>query len=230
MNRALVYIIANSINPYVYEVPKILSLPVGSSFQFRFTREWLSPILAETPRNLINKDGSIVMREWENDHLIPIRQCRISGTALIGDILFIKVILGEYYSYATNAAERKIQLAGFNRSFEERNFEVEFQRAPKESMKPLVFSSNFVPDIDTQNIYSQDTREGRWERWANTIRACSETRLLQGVPFVLPTIERNGRTLDAKPGRGLRLKAGARYHMELLGSGLSVCINELLGS
>jgi len=134
-DRRIVYIIFNSIPPYASEANNVLALPEGMPYRARFRQEWHPDI--NNPRDIEQREGVLVLRDWDTGRLFPLRRIRIRKVDPVGDIYYIDYVLTNLIEYDSDEQIRQNQIIDFN---ERILLELRpYQNNPGEDLKKLVF-------------------------------------------------------------------------------------------
>ena len=180
------YLIAipNAIEPYGYEMIPILAYPKGFTFRFRFEKRYVAERVQNSISTLEDKEGFIVLRDRETSKFYPIRYFRVTKAQKVGDIYYFEFSLGELFDISADI-HGKNQLKEFNRRFSEFHTDIFKENEPNGNMYPLVFSSNFEPNLQNEHfLVHEDNQERSHERWGNIISSLSEIKFFKGVQFL----------------------------------------------
>lgn len=111
------YAVTGSQKPYIFDLPKVISLPVGSEFRFRYRPKWVQKEIRESldsnGNDVIGSTIVILFHSQQRKSLIPLRKARIIDAKSIGPMIFLRFHLGEF-----NAIDIDDSLVPYNSSSE----------------------------------------------------------------------------------------------------------------
>ena len=115
-NRHYCFII-NSIDPYCWDLNHILALPSGFVYRNRWLKKWIALDLQNEIKSLQSKRVLLILRDYENDELIPVRWGRIILAQLIGKVYYFEYQLEDIIDYDSDKSARDAQIQAFNKQF-----------------------------------------------------------------------------------------------------------------
>lgn len=199
--------IINSISPYSWDINQILALPSGFSYRNRWKERWVDTALKDNIIQINNKRVLLILRDFENDSLIPVRWGKIQVADRIGDIFYFEYELEGLISYDKDKATRQGQIDAFNREFKERH--KDSKRGPKNDITPSVFLSGIGTTI--REISGDD-----FGAWGNVVDAVGDVNIYVNAEFlkIVKLSTRNGNESKVDKG-GYVLKANTVYEMKV---------------
>ncbi len=164
-DRRIVFIIFNSIPPYAFEINNVLALPVGMPYRARFRQDWHPEI--NNPRDIEQKEGILILRDWEAAHLFPLRRIKIRKVDPVGDIFYIDYVLTNLIEYDSDEQIRQTQVNDFNQriSYELRDF----PNKPREDLKKLVFLSSDLTANISDSHPKGDISQREFDNWGKIV-------------------------------------------------------------
>jgi hypothetical protein len=212
----LLYIVANTIDPYGHELPVILSYPPGFSYRARFKTEWVDPVMVENLSTLRGHPCLVVYRHWETGELFPIRYAIVDTAVRYGDVVYLGYELGDTVQYHKQKGRRAEQLSAFRSGFGSEHPNTALTNQPGQHMRPLVFKSKYRPAIS--NPYEdKDPQNREVESWSNTCEVVSSIPQYAGVDFfrIVRLVEQITEK-QVKPSRSrYRLRPGRTYELQV---------------
>lgn len=127
---APVALVTNSIVPYCYDVAKLLALPTGLPYRFRYLKKWLSSNFPVG--QLKGRDAVIVLRIFDTAQLIPVRFAKIMDVLVFGEIVHIEFFVEKYVA----VEESGVVVKGMENALAG----IQVQNIKKQDLAPLVFS------------------------------------------------------------------------------------------
>ena len=182
LERYLVFV-PNTFGPYGYEVVKILAYPGGFCFRFRFDAEWVEEKVKNRLHDLIGNEGYILLRNFSNSEFFPVRFITLSMAKKVGPIYYFECVLKEIMDVVDENA-RASQLATFRSRFDKFHPAMAQQNEKEKPLRPLVFLTNFEPDLNNEFYVQQDTEEQDSSRWMNIVSAMREIEYFDNVEFL----------------------------------------------
>ncbi|MCW8889349.1 MAG: hypothetical protein OQL20_01660 [Sedimenticola sp.] len=208
-------IIPNAIDPYGYETVPILAYPEGFKYRFRYDEEWVENTLLHQT-DIINKPGYIILRDFENAVLYPIRFFKVVDFNKIGKIFYIEVKLGSLVSYDSETRHRQNQINDFNTKFTTFHDTLITNNEPNKNMSPLMFLTNF--QVTISNGHKNSKLDEDMQDWGNTLACFKDISFFSGVQFLrlistTPLDSKRGK-VDQHNGQ-LILQEGADYKLQV---------------
>lgn len=102
--------IIHSAIPYCYDFNTILALPSGFRYRNRFDTPWVDPNLHQNITALVGERVLLILRDQENNRLIPVRWATINVAQQIGRIYYFEYLLGDLIAYESDDLGRTEQL------------------------------------------------------------------------------------------------------------------------
>jgi hypothetical protein len=100
--------VTGSQRPYIFDLPHLLSLPVGFEFRFRYRHRWVSSsILSDVAKgegNLVGRELVIVFHSTHTRRILPIRVATIIAIENVGPMIFVRLRAGRYFETDLNIA------------------------------------------------------------------------------------------------------------------------------
>lgn len=214
-----IIIIPNAINPYGYELTKIMAYPKGFRYRFRFDEEWVHDEVKSNISTLKGKKGLIVFRDKDEAKFYPIRYFTLTLARRIGIIYYFEYELGEFIDFSSDEIVKSNQLADFNSKFMEFHASKIISNEPGENMRPLVLFTRFEPVIKNEHYSSLDVEEREFEQWGNIVTLTRNIKFYEGVEFIklikAEPMKLNGYKSYFK-NEFLYLKEGEDYNLMIL--------------
>lgn len=202
--------VINSILPYRYDINQIVALPAGFTYRNRWAQQWVDPSLSDDIAKLQGKSVLIILRDFDEDILIPVRWGKLYLTQRIGTIFYFEYELGDFVRYdadATKRTEQTEQIEAFNRTF--RSYHPESSSAPKAGIKPSVFLSRIGSELEGATFDDFDN-------WGNVVDAIGRVKTYEAVEFLKIV---STASLDKNPAkiheRQYELRPNTVYEMRL---------------
>jgi len=199
--------IINSILPYRYDINQIVALPSGFTYRNRWAERWVDPSLFDDIANLENKPVLLILRDFDQDRLIPLRWGRLYLAQRIGTIFYFEYELEDFVRYGADATKRTHQVEGFNRAFH--SYHPENSSAPREGIEPSVFLSGIGSELERATFDDFDN-------WGNVVNAVGTVKAYEAVEFLKIV---GTTSLDKNPAkiheRHYELQPNAVYEMRL---------------
>jgi hypothetical protein len=228
--------VTGSSEPYILDLPHVLSLPEGFEFRFRYRSEWVSAKLQEELRNekksqsLVGSTLLLLFHSQENRYIIPLRRCTILSIEILGPLIFARFRVGPFAkvseSVYLDSSSEKHRSAELDRLAAE--VSKLFAGQALDLTKPLPSGCYFFQsenDID-KALWSTRRSDEAWAALATLIMAEPN---LKGLPLFqllgfqkadekfLPSSELNKAfTVTRKEVRGYELVEHKRYRLRLL--------------
>jgi len=177
------YVVPSTLVPYGYEVIPLLGLPTGVKSRFRFREEWVSEQVISDYATLTEMHLVVVLRNFTNGQLIPLRRGTVENISKIGGTFFISFRLGPLIEYDSNITMRGNQLDSYNTMFHEHHGE-KLASLPDNPMKPLVFTTDFLFQFRNENISTSDYYEVDLERFENIVSCIKDIEFFKGAQFI----------------------------------------------
>jgi len=177
------YVVPTTLVPYGYEVIPLLGLPTGVKSRFRFREEWVSEQVISDYAALKEIRLVVVLRDFANGQLIPLRRGTVEDIGKIGETFFISFRLGPLIEYDSDKTLRGNQLDSYNAKFHQHHGE-KFASLPSNPMKPLVFTTDFLFQFRNKNISTSDYYEVDLERFENIVSCIKDIEFFKGVQFL----------------------------------------------
>jgi len=181
MDEWIIYIVANTVSPYAYELPLILAYPIDFSYRARFKKEWIDKSL--NLNTLSNTRCLILYRDFDSGSLFPIRFGKIINIDKIGEVVHIEYSLKEIIPYHEVREMRHQQLSEFQEEWKRQHPDVEKTNAPKDHMRPLVFGSKFTPNINNPYLSGTES-DNEFISWSNTCDLLTELPMYKDIEFI----------------------------------------------
>ena len=213
----IVYIIANTVDPYGYELPVILAYPNGFLYRARFKTEWLDSALIADLQGLQGSTCLIVYRHFETGDLYPIRYGILRQIEKYGEVVYIEYELDSIVQFHNIPELRRQQLAEFREKWKTEHPVASATNAPNDHMRPLVLRSKYVPVIENPYLPNTNEAEQEFESWSNTCDLISDVPLYQGMEFlrIVQLDEDVNRGNVAPKESRYSLKPGREYNLRI---------------
>lgn len=95
----LLVAVTGSQEPYIYDLPHLLSLPAKFEFRFRYRPRWVAPeLLAQVrhdSRGLSGCEAVILFHSQDNGRLLPIRRATMVRIEELGPMVFVRFRVGD---------------------------------------------------------------------------------------------------------------------------------------
>jgi hypothetical protein len=215
-NEWLTYIIANTVDPYGYELPLIVAYPPGFLYRARFKSEWVDDAVLGRLADLKGSPALVVYRHFESGCLYPVRFANVRAIARYGDVVYVEYELREIVAYHESPPRRDEQVGEFNRDWEAEHPEYASSNVAGGHMRPLVLRSKYWPKID--NPYLPSDHEAReFSSWSNLCELVAKLPIYTSMEFlrVIDLREERSDTVVAPYGRRYRLRSGLIYELRV---------------
>lgn len=176
-------IVANTLEPYGYELIRILAVPNGFRHRFRFESEWVDHGVVSKPP-IPGSIGYIVLRDFETAKLYPIRGFKVASFAQVGTINYLECELSELFDFDSDASRRTTEFEAFNVSFNNIRREITESNLAGQHMKPLVFETGVAPAITNANSRMSGDNDREHEKWNNLIQSLKRVPFYSGIDFL----------------------------------------------
>jgi hypothetical protein len=183
-HRWLVYIVANTVDPYAYELPAILGYPSGLIYRARFKLEWVDRELWERSDILLDQPCIVVYRDFDAAILYPIRYGTIRRARLYGDVLHIEYELGQIIPYHRTLEQRRNQVSVFNDAWRREHPDAAATNVAQGDMRPLVLRSKLWPEIQNPYLSGMDEASQEFESWSNVGGLVADIPLYGALEFL----------------------------------------------
>jgi len=94
--------VTGSQRPYIYDLPHLLSLPVGFEFRFRYRHRWvdrsISNAIAQNAQAYMGRRVVVIFHSQERKRVIPVRIATILGIEAVGPMMFVRFRAGEFFN------------------------------------------------------------------------------------------------------------------------------------
>lgn len=168
--------IIHSHQPYCFDLNEMLALPSGLRYRNRFDNQWIQPNLRNGVENLIGERVLVILRDVENNTLIPVRWGAITIVQSIGKIVYFEYLLGDLVEYGTAANVRQQEILDRTATLS-----AEHGWLPGTAGQPMVDPSVFkstagsgFPTIGAANLTA----------WGNAISAIATAPIYRDVEFL----------------------------------------------
>ena len=92
--------VSGSQRPYIYDLPHLLSLPMGFEFRFRYRHKWvdeqLLTAMSANAASFVGRDIVLLFHSQDTKRIIPIRRGTVLGLESIGPMIFLRFRAGEF--------------------------------------------------------------------------------------------------------------------------------------
>lgn len=88
-------LITNAIEPYYWDIARLLALPPGQNYRFRYTRGHLGN---EDVIGAIDAEGVVIVRDFDTARLIPLLFVTIRRVQSYGDVFYFQMTVGRFPS------------------------------------------------------------------------------------------------------------------------------------
>lgn len=228
--------VTGSQRPYIFDLPHLLSLPVGFEFRFRYRHRWVSSsILSDVAKgegNLVGRELVIVFHSTHTRRILPIRVATIIAIENVGPMIFVRLRAGRYFETDLNIANYS-----YSSSEDREAGEAELVRTAKRILgceaegfdlsKPLP-DGWYLRDSSTAASPTDLDSGDSVAAWARMVAILHSEPSLRGVPFfyLMGFYTEQGKFVDPKPIlnqfsltkgviNGFKLKEGCRYRMRV---------------
>jgi len=167
--------IINSIIPYRYDLNQIVALPSGCNYRNRWAEQWVDPSLRDNIEQLKFNDVLILLRDYDEDRLIPVRWGKLYLSQRIGSIFYFEYELCNIIRYSNDKDTRNAQIDAFNHKFHE--LHPESRSAPNDGIKPSVFLSQVGFELES-------THFDDFDNWGHVVNAIGGVKAYEGVEFL----------------------------------------------
>ena len=113
----MLIMITNSISPYCYDIAHAIGLPTYFSYRFRYKSKLIH--LPYSIQEIKNKEGLIVLRQFESGELIPLRYIKTEFVRSIGDINYIEFFVDKFINLIYKETIETI----INKSLKEKSYD-----------------------------------------------------------------------------------------------------------
>jgi|SRR5882724_1059205 len=212
----LTYVVANTVDPYAYELPVIVAYPTGFRYRARFKREWVEGGLLGRLPELNRSTALIVYRHFESGRLYPIRYGIVRAIERYGDVVYLEYELGDLVAYHESAPKRKAQVQEFNRDWAAEHPTYAAANILNNHMRPLVFQSKYWPKVE--NPYLPNEQQAReFESWSNLCELVAEIPLYASMEFwrIIDMRDEGTDAAIAPEGRRYRLRSDSIYELRV---------------
>lgn len=180
-----IIIIPNTIEPYGYELIKIIAYPKGFKYRFRFDEEWVDTKVSGNIKDLTSKTGVIVFRDFKEAKFYPIRYFKLLKAQKIGKIYYFEYELSDFIDYDSDSNWRSEQINKINEEFTRYHSTTFANNTASNDMKPLVLLSNYsFEDIKNEHYCSSNTEEKEHEQWGNIVTLIKNISFYENVEFI----------------------------------------------
>lgn len=169
-------IIANDLPPYAYELNPVLGLPSGSYYRARFENKWISADVNLNFKSYEDEPGIFIIRDMENDKLIPVRSFTVVSISKISNFLHIEYCLGNYFQYFDDERSNQELIDEFNYKFRKQNKIGQSEK--KGAFHPLILNSE-VGFTNTSYKYIDESIY-----WGRTLGIFKDLAILDNFPFI----------------------------------------------
>ena len=238
--------VTGSQDPYVFDLPHVLSLPPGFEFRFRYRHKWVSKAvhtkLKKDAKSFYAQELILCFHSQESRRVIPIRRCQVISVEEIGPVIFLRFSVGafpqlEFETAGSTdpkpSAASMDKLAMLGRALLGLDASVDLsQPLPRELYLCEAKSQTAVPWCETGETEESDDharQTARARAWASLVAALGGEPSLHGVPlFHLLGFDRedgaplpsepikNKFSMSKTPIHGFELTEGERYRLRLL--------------
>ena len=210
--------VPNTFGPYGYEMVQILAYPNGFRFRFRFEQEWVHEKVKNRLEDLEGLEGYILLRDFASAELYPVRFVALKSARKVGPIYFFEYELGEIMDVGSEEV-RDEQYMDFRRRFDEFHPDIAQANRPNNHLSPLVFLSNFSPDLRNEKYVKQVDEDPESTRWINIVSSTTSLEYFQNVEFLrilsLSDHSKNGASPEMTQG-SWSLKEGHTYTLKVV--------------
>jgi hypothetical protein len=206
-------IIVDAVRPYAYEINNILALPPGFGYRCRYRQRRVR--VEHAAERLQGTDGLVILRCFEDGRLYPLRKIRVDGTRKVGDIVYIKYLVGDWIKLSSSQTERQSQIDRFN-ALVSANLE-EANQPGRELQHLVFFGQDFCYFLDEWPS-SADEPTTDDERWGNTVDEVRRIPIYHEYDFlkVVQLTDENQRDASILESDGYRLRPLGTYELEML--------------
>ena len=174
---AFVFVIHDSV-PYCYEINAILALPRGFRYRNRFATQWVEPNLRDTIANLQGKPVLLVLRDQEENKLIPFRWATIALAERSGNMFYFEYLVQELILYPDDSAGIEAQIQQATAAFARYHTWLPgTQGVGLDERQPSVFASRAGASLPRAEIDSAS-------EWGATVNAVSTPQVYEGSEFL----------------------------------------------
>lgn len=159
------HIIANTLTPFVYEIPIILGLPPFSKYRARFPIEWVDKPVLQDPKSFIGRGALLSLRDWNTGQFTPIRHAIVTNIELINGILFID------YHVTSHISHDKFDIHFFNRELNTFYEKRQFANMAQKPLAPLVFATNFQLSTGTCKPRPSAIEQSNWSETVKHLKS-----------------------------------------------------------
>lgn len=236
-------VVTGSQQPYIFDLPHLLSLPKGFEFRFRYRHSWIEDGLRkdiEFPDRVAGRRVLILYHSQESRRILPIRQGEIISIEKLGHMVLVRFRVGffskieldlERYKYPKDP-ESPDPIAAVAAGV--------LSSRSKEILGPIDGKEDFnLADALPSGWYLRVSKTfddaKHWDSgdvptaWARTIAVLQNEKNLFGIPFfhVLGFRDEEGRIVEPRaianrfstsrePIHGFALQQSERYRMRVL--------------
>ncbi len=96
--------VTGSQQPYIFDLPHLLSLPAGFEFRFRYRPQWVASELLvrirSDPEAFADKPLIIVFHSQQTKRLLPVRKANVISIEQLGPMIFLRFRVGPFVNAA----------------------------------------------------------------------------------------------------------------------------------
>lgn len=197
----MIALITNAIEPYAWDIARLLALPVGQRYRFRYKKHYVHVPDAEKIRNA---KAIVVVRDFDTGQLIPLLGVTIQHVLPFGEVLYFEMTVGELCS---------------DHELTEITRELNKVLVVKQLSNPAAADLGaLVLDFDCDNGGSTADNTSIAERWDAAVERLGRMAWFKGFNFLrVIRVSRIGAAADgAGAGVARALRPDAGYVLEVL--------------
>ena len=210
--------VPNTYGPYGYEMVSILAYPKGFNFRFRFDEKWVDEKVKNRLKDAIGSNGYILLRDFETSNLYPIRYLTLRSARKVGPIYYFECELNDMMDIGADNV-RPAQFEMFRRRFDEFHPDIAKANTAHAHLTPLVFLTNFFPDLRNEAYVEVETEDPDSARWMNIVASTMSMEHFDKVQFLrILTLSEHSKRSGQPPIRdgAWSLEEGATYTMHVV--------------
>lgn len=232
--------VTSSTKPYLYDLPHILSLPIGFEARFRYFVDWVAPEVAsavDRGSTFAGRDLVLLFHSLDTARLLPIRRGEVIELKRRGPMYHLRFLVQEFPDVGADLVVGNNRQAARQRDGAWLSAKgVALAKLDGHDLSAALPKGTFLQEVtsgwesitrDEGFTVPTDVQTDR--RWAAMAALIMEEERLRDVPlfFLQGLVDRGGAAVEARmmknhfasgtrSGSGFRLISGARYRLQLL--------------
>lgn len=168
--------VIHSHRPYCFDFNVILALPAGFRYRNRFDLQWVDPSLRQDVASLAGQRVLLVLRDIEENRLIPVRWALLLSAQMVGQISYFEYVLDNLIQYSTAQNVRLQEIIDRTASFSANH-----SWLPGSAGQNLVGASVFMTKVG----YGLPTADASdLTAWGNAVSAVATAQIFERIEFL----------------------------------------------